>query len=152
MNFSLSPTRSQLPHFLFWQLLEILFRDYFSAGLFLQRFACIAGYRAAFFCDLFVFIESPHIFISCNFCGRGFAEHGKDQFEVSHVITQIITRLRQIFVFLIFSGRQVECRSADFSSQNANSRLSFTSLFCHSFVSSSRTAMPRILFSIHASL
>ena len=51
-----------------------------------------------------------------NFCRGPFTQHGKDQFKVIHVVSQVLAL--KALKFLIFTRRNSESRSGYFSGQD----------------------------------
>ena len=47
------------------------------------------------------------------FSGGGFAEHGEDEFQVRHVVAEIVLGIRERFEVFVFGGRHAEGGLAD---------------------------------------
>lgn len=97
---------------------------------------------------LFVLREALRVAVAGDFRRGRFAEHGEDEFQVAHVVAEILAL--ELFEFGVFGRRQAECGLGNFSGEDGVFGCSRTPRFFHSSVSSSRMAMERIRFSIQS--
>ena len=87
--------------------------------------------------------------VAGDFGRGGLAEHGEDEFEVSHVVAQILAL--EPLELGVLAGVRPKVALEISAVRMAYSRCSRTPRFFHSSVSSSRMAMERIRFSIQSS-
>src|SRR3989344_8031084 len=78
---------------------------------FLEFFPSDTGLCSSFFGRFFVWNEALSVFLPSNACSRCFTKHGKDKFQVIHMVSKVFTF--QSLYFFIFIRSQPKTSLAD---------------------------------------
>lgn len=105
-------------HFRFGQFIEVVSIRDPRAALRFEFTAGVAGNFAASARGLFVFREALCV-LFLGYFGRGsFAQHGEDEFQVRHVVAEVVLGIGEGFEVFIFRGRHAKRGLADFGGED----------------------------------